>query len=66
MLFLRESQRAWPRYENDFRYPGPKSKTREAGVVSIADSCEAAVRAMENPTNQRFKNLLQISSMIGS
>ena len=52
--------------EEDFRYPGPKPQTREAGVVSIADSCEAAVRAMENQQIKRFKNLLQISSMIGS
>ncbi|MDN6154009.1 MAG: HDIG domain-containing protein, partial [Tetragenococcus halophilus] len=29
--------------ENDFRYPGPIPQTKEAGVVSIADSCEAAV-----------------------
>ena len=27
--------------EADFRYPGPRPQTREAGVVNIADSCEA-------------------------
>ena len=36
--------------EAEFRYPGPKPQTREAGVVSIADSCEAAVRAMDHPS----------------
>jgi len=40
--------------EDDFRYPGPIPQSREAGVVSIADSCEAAVRAMENPTNEKI------------
>ncbi|AYW48847.1 hypothetical protein C7K38_10940 [Tetragenococcus osmophilus] len=40
--------------EEEFRYPGPNPQTREAGVVSIADSCEAAVRAMENPTNEKI------------
>lgn len=48
--------------EADFRYPGPKPQTREAGVISIADSCEAAVRAMDNPTNEKIqafvKNLI--------
>lgn len=41
--------------EADFRYPGPKPQTREAGIVSIADTCEAAVRAMDHPTNEKIK-----------
>lgn len=44
--------------EADYRYPGPKPQTREAGVVNIADSCEAAVRAMENPTNEKIKKFV--------
>ncbi|MDN6639427.1 MAG: HDIG domain-containing protein [Tetragenococcus sp.] len=40
--------------EEDFRYPGPIPQTKEAGVVSIADSCEAAVRAMDEPTNEKI------------
>lgn len=32
--------------EADFRYPGPKPQTREAGIILLADSVEAAVRAM--------------------
>lgn len=31
--------------EEDFRYPGPKPQTREAGVVMLADTVEAAIRA---------------------
>lgn len=31
--------------EEDFRYPGPKPQTKEAGVVMLADSIEATVRA---------------------
>ncbi|HEU5328194.1 MAG TPA: HDIG domain-containing protein [Thermomicrobiales bacterium] len=31
--------------EEDFRYPGPKPQTKEAGVIMLADSVEAAVRA---------------------
>lgn len=32
--------------ERDFRYPGPKPRTKEAGVIMLADSVEAAVRSM--------------------
>jgi cyclic-di-AMP phosphodiesterase PgpH len=32
--------------EADFRYPGPKPQTKEAGIILLADSVEAAVRAM--------------------
>ena len=49
--------------ESEYRYPGPIPQTREAAVVSIADSCEAAVRAMDHPTNQKINefvtNLIQ-------
>ena len=31
--------------EEDFRYPGPKPRTKEAGVIMLADAVEAAVRA---------------------
>lgn len=44
--------------EEDFRYPGPIPQTKEAGVVSIADSCEAAVRAMDEPTNEKIKEFV--------
>lgn len=45
--------------EKDFRYPGPKPQTREAAVISIADSVEAAVRSMSNPTPEQIKELVQ-------
>lgn len=31
--------------EDEFRYPGPKPQTKEAGVIMLADSVEAAARA---------------------
>jgi len=31
--------------ESEFRYPGPKPQTKEAGVIMLADGVEAAVRA---------------------
>lgn len=44
--------------EEQFRYPGPKPQTREAGIVNIADSCEAAVRAMDNPTGEKIEQFV--------
>lgn len=40
--------------EEEFRYPGPKPQTKEAAVVSIADSSEAAIRAMGQPTQEKI------------
>jgi len=45
--------------EDDFRYPGPKPQTREAGLVMLADVVEAASRALENPTPARIQGLVQ-------
>ncbi len=36
--------------EEMFRYPGPRPKTREAAIIMLADSAEAAVRSLRNPT----------------
>ena len=32
----------------DFRYPGPRPTSREAALVMMADSCEAAIRSSEH------------------
>lgn len=44
---------------DDFRYPGPKPQTREAGLVMLADIVEAASRTLENPTPSRIQGLVQ-------
>lgn len=36
--------------EEEFRYPGPKAQTKESAIVGIADSLEAAVRSLSQPT----------------
>lgn len=43
----------------DFRYPGPKPQTREAGLVMLADVVEAASRTLTNPTPSRIQGLVQ-------
>jgi putative nucleotidyltransferase with HDIG domain len=44
---------------DDFRYPGPRPQTREAGLVMLADAVEAASRTLANPTPTRIKGLVQ-------
>ncbi|CAN5345805.1 HDIG domain-containing protein [soil metagenome] len=41
--------------ENDFRYPGPKPQFREAAIMMIADSCEAAARSLSEPTPENIR-----------
>ncbi|NWF93231.1 MAG: HDIG domain-containing protein [Syntrophaceae bacterium] len=45
--------------ENDFRYPGPKPQTKEAGIVMLADAVEAASRTLSDPTPARIRGLVQ-------
>jgi hypothetical protein len=44
---------------DDFRYPGPRPQTREAGLVMLADAVEAASRTLANPTPSRIQGLVQ-------
>lgn len=46
-------------HERDFRYPGPKPQSREAGLVMLADCVEAASRTLVNPTPDRIQGLVQ-------
>ena len=48
-----------PLDEEDFRYPGPKPQTKEAGIVMLADAVEAASRTLSEPTPSRIKGLVQ-------
>jgi putative nucleotidyltransferase with HDIG domain len=45
--------------EDNFRYPGPKPKTRESAILMLADSCEAASRTLEEATPSKLKNLVE-------
>jgi cyclic-di-AMP phosphodiesterase PgpH len=44
---------------DDFRYPGPRPQTREAGLVMLADVVESASKTLENPTPVRIQGLVQ-------
>lgn len=45
--------------EEGFRYPGPKPQTREAAIVLLADSVEAASRALPEPNAAQLKGLVR-------
>ena len=45
--------------EEDFRYPGPKPQTKEAAIVMLADSVEAASRTLKEPTSARIKTMVE-------
>ncbi len=44
--------------EEDFRYPGPKPQSREAGIVMLADSVEASVRSIVEMTPQKLESVI--------
>ncbi|GIP61607.1 cyclic-di-AMP phosphodiesterase PgpH [Virgibacillus pantothenticus] len=41
-----------------YRYPGPKPQTKEAAIISICDSVEAAVRSLQEPTEQKIEEIV--------
>lgn len=43
----------------DFRYPGPRPQTREAGIVSLADAVESAIRSLSASTPEGTRNMVQ-------
>ncbi|MFO7599627.1 MAG: HDIG domain-containing protein [Candidatus Desulfacyla sp.] len=45
--------------EADFRYPGPKPQTKEAGLVMLADVVEAASKTLVDPTPARIQGMVQ-------
>lgn len=44
--------------ESQFRYPGPKPRTNEEGIVMLADSVEAAVRSLPEKDLNIIRNLV--------
>ncbi|MBM4378882.1 MAG: HDIG domain-containing protein [Deltaproteobacteria bacterium] len=42
-----------------FRYPGPKPQFREAALVMLADSVEAASRSLQEPSPEKLEVLVQ-------
>jgi len=45
--------------EEGFRYPGPRPNTKETAVVLLADSAEAATRALKEPAPVKIEELVR-------
>ncbi|MCX7956503.1 MAG: HDIG domain-containing protein [Endomicrobia bacterium] len=41
------------------RYPGPKPQSKEAAIIMICDSCEAACRSIKEPDAQKIKQTVE-------
>lgn len=44
--------------EESYRYPGPKPASKEAALVMLADSIEAAARSLKSPTKANLRNVI--------
>ncbi len=44
--------------ESDFRYPGPKPRSKEAAIMMMADSVEAASRTLSDPTPTQIQGFI--------
>jgi len=44
---------------DEFRYPGPRPRTRETAIVMLADTVEAASRTLSEPKPARIRSLVQ-------
>ena len=44
--------------EIEYRYPGPRPRTREAAILMLCDAVESATRAMTDPTPARIQALV--------
>ena len=45
--------------ESNFRYSGPKPKTKESGIILMADTVEAAVRTLEDKSREGIENFIR-------
>ena len=45
--------------DEDFRYPGPKPQTKEAGIINLADAVESATRTIPGSAPDQIKGMVQ-------
>jgi membrane-associated HD superfamily phosphohydrolase len=44
--------------EADYRYSGPKPRSKESAIIMLADSVEAAVKALSDPTPEQIERVV--------
>ena len=52
-------EEAPPVLESQFRYRGKLPKSREEGIISLADACEAASRSLKHPTPEKITEMVR-------
>ncbi|MBK1828420.1 HDIG domain-containing metalloprotein [Haloferula rosea] len=45
--------------QKNFRYPGPRPRSRESGIISLADAIESASRTLKKPTPAKIRALVE-------
>lgn len=45
--------------EDNFRYEGPKPQSKEVALVMLADSVEAAIRSLQEPTEAKIRDMVK-------
>jgi putative nucleotidyltransferase with HDIG domain len=45
--------------QKNFRYPGPRPRSRESGIISLADAVESASRTLKKPTPAKIRALVE-------
>ena len=58
-----ENQAACEVSEAQYRYPGPKPRSREVAILMLSDACESACRTLQEPNASRIESLVSELSM---
>ena len=45
--------------ESEYRYPGPKPRSKETGILLLADTVEATTKSLPDPTPEKIKGVIQ-------
>ena len=57
-FYYKRKEEGKPINEEDFRYKGKKPQSKESALVMLADSTEAAVRSLKDPTKEAIKGMV--------
>ena len=55
-----EAEDKSPESDTEYRYPGPKPRFPEAGVLMLADAVEAIAKSMPDPNTNRFRDAVNV------
>ena len=59
----KQDEKQTPVSEEEFRYPGPRPKTKEAAIVMLADTVESAARSLSELTPARIETVVHNMAM---